>query len=331
MTHYKYVEQPLWIFPPGILRMPWEEVKGACFQEKLTWMRMQVEGLRVPWEEGCEWLQVDRHNVLMSTQDALIAANLRKEVKIRFDEEEVDDAGGLLREWLHLCIKELCDPDATGLLGLCNTEETAYKFLPDPSMTEDELYYKQALARMMGVVIGKGVFDRIPLGLYLTRCIWRQVLGQTPIMGDLYSYDRDIYKSCMDILATPEPEEMGLNFTYLVPHPRLPPQEVELKAGGRDIQLTASNRQEWVDLLVKYLLVDSCRPFVEVVRQQINQVFPIRILEVLEPHELESLINGPPHINVREWRQSTLYRGYKEGEKQVQWFWQYVEGLSQEK
>ena len=45
----------------------------------------------------------------MSTQEELATANLRMEVKIRFDEEEVDDAGGLLREWLHLCAKELCD------------------------------------------------------------------------------------------------------------------------------------------------------------------------------------------------------------------------------
>ena len=42
MTHYKYVEQRMWIFPPGILRMPFEEVSKACFQEKLTWLRMHV-------------------------------------------------------------------------------------------------------------------------------------------------------------------------------------------------------------------------------------------------------------------------------------------------
>ena len=57
----------------------------------------------------------------MSTQEELATANLRMEVKIRFDEEEVDDAGGLLREWLHLCAKELCDTSMTGLMELCNT------------------------------------------------------------------------------------------------------------------------------------------------------------------------------------------------------------------
>ena len=48
-------------------------------------------------------------------------------------------------------------------------------------------------ARMIGIVIGKGLFDRIPLSIYLTRSIWRQILGKPPVMGDLYSYDKDIY------------------------------------------------------------------------------------------------------------------------------------------
>ena len=33
--------------------------------------------------------------------------NLRKELKIRIDDEEVDDAGGVLREWMHLCMLEI--------------------------------------------------------------------------------------------------------------------------------------------------------------------------------------------------------------------------------
>jgi hypothetical protein len=31
--------------------------------------------------------------------------NLKKEIKVKFDDEVVDDAGGLLREWMHLAMK----------------------------------------------------------------------------------------------------------------------------------------------------------------------------------------------------------------------------------
>ena len=41
-------------------------------------------------------------------------------------------------------------------------------------------------------------------------------------------------------------------------------------------------------------------------------IFPVKLLEVFEPHEIEGLVNGPPQIKVSEWKKSTLYRGYKD-------------------
>lgn len=41
----------------------------------------------------------------MSSKVGLAKINLHKELKIKFDDEVVDDAGGLLREWMHMFIK----------------------------------------------------------------------------------------------------------------------------------------------------------------------------------------------------------------------------------
>jgi hypothetical protein len=43
----------------------------------------------------------------MSSKYGLKNINLRKELKIKFDDEVVDDAGGLLREWMHMFIKQI--------------------------------------------------------------------------------------------------------------------------------------------------------------------------------------------------------------------------------
>lgn len=56
-----------------------------------------MEKLRVSWETGCEWLKVNREDVIMSSYQGLQGINLRKEVKIRLNGEVVDDAGGVLR------------------------------------------------------------------------------------------------------------------------------------------------------------------------------------------------------------------------------------------
>jgi hypothetical protein len=46
---------------------------------------------------------------------------------------------------------------------------------------------------------------------------------------------------------------------------------------------------------------------------------------------MEMLLNGPPHIDVADWKNSTLYINYTPHDPQILCFWQYVEGLSQEK
>lgn len=41
-------------------------------------------------------------------------------MKIIFDDEDVEDAGGVIREWMNLVIKEVFNPD-TGVFELCDT------------------------------------------------------------------------------------------------------------------------------------------------------------------------------------------------------------------
>lgn len=62
--------------------------------------------------------------------------NWHREVKIQFDDEIVEDAGGVIREWVHLVLEEMFNPH-TGLFRLCDTKETAYKILWDYLMDQE--------------------------------------------------------------------------------------------------------------------------------------------------------------------------------------------------
>jgi len=46
---------------------------------------------------------------------------MHKEVKIEFIGDKVNDAGGLLREWIHMVIKEIFDQE-TGIFGIVNAD-----------------------------------------------------------------------------------------------------------------------------------------------------------------------------------------------------------------
>ncbi len=71
----------------------------------MIWFRTKLERLRIPWEMGSDKMYIEKDNVLMTSLSAVSKVNMHKEVKIDFAKEKVNDAGGLLREWMHLAIK----------------------------------------------------------------------------------------------------------------------------------------------------------------------------------------------------------------------------------
>jgi hypothetical protein len=90
----------------------------------------------------------------MSSHAQFENINFHKEVKIKFkDESNTSDAGGLLREWMNLCINEIFSPDLH-LLSLCDTTSTFYKFNFNDFV--QDLFI--VAARILGIVIGKAIF-----------------------------------------------------------------------------------------------------------------------------------------------------------------------------
>jgi hypothetical protein len=128
-TDFQWAKEPHYFIPDAIASIPAGEIKGRSFQEKLKWFRVNLEKKRISWTEGkSEYLEVDRENILMSSNSQFERLNLYKEVKIVFrDEKETSDAGGLLRQWMSLCIKEVFSPEL-GLMKLCDCPTTYYKF-----------------------------------------------------------------------------------------------------------------------------------------------------------------------------------------------------------
>jgi E3 ubiquitin-protein ligase HUWE1 len=99
------------------------------------------------------------------------------------------------------------------------------------------------IAYLLGIVVGKALFDRIPLDCFLTRAIWRQICGQKVELCDFYSYDSQMYKNLKLILETPNAEDLFLNFTYFVGDELGKQEQVVLKQNGENIGVDDSNKK----------------------------------------------------------------------------------------
>lgn len=54
----------------------------------------------------------------------------------------------------------------------------------------------------------------------------------------------------------------------------------------------------------------------------LSALVPLSLLKIFDEHELELLLCGIQHIDVRDWRANSLYKGdYHANHIVVQWFW----------
>ena len=85
-----------------------------------------MEKRRIPWQQGAETLSVSKDSFLMTTLNMYKEINWHKEVKVHIDGDKVLDAGGLLREWANLIMKEMVHPES-GMFALADCEDVSYK------------------------------------------------------------------------------------------------------------------------------------------------------------------------------------------------------------
>lgn len=60
------------------------------------------------------------------------------------------------------------------------------------------------------------------------------------------------------------------------------------------------------------------------------EIVPQECISFFEAKELELLISGVPEVDVEDLKENTDYSGYAPGDQIIQWFWEIVEGYSQE-
>ena len=99
------------------------------------------------------------------------------------------DAGGMTREWMDSLIKIL-QSESEGLFVRCDTPQIAYNLSPYSSNIPEW----EAKFVMLGKIIGKALFERIPLNLCFARTIYKAILEENIDLGDIAFLDRSVRK-----------------------------------------------------------------------------------------------------------------------------------------
>ena len=85
----------------------------------------------------------------------------------------------------------------------------------------------------------------------------------------------------------------------------------ELKPGGNDIPVTEDNKDEYIDLMVKWRLDRGVAKQMEAFKKGFSEIMPIHLLSNFDAQELEFLTAGTLEIDVDDWKGHTEYRNGK--------------------
>ncbi|RXG73425.1 E3 ubiquitin-protein ligase Nedd-4 [Armadillidium vulgare] len=244
---------------------------------------------------------------------------LRTKLWIEFEGEVGLDYGGVGREFFYLLSKEMFNP-YYGLFEYSATDNYTLQINPYSGMcNEEHLRYFKFIGRVAGMAVYHGKL----LDAFFIRPFYKMMLGKPIELRDMESVDSEYYNS---LLWIKENDPVDLDLTFCVDEEQFgQTTSHELKPNGANVPVTNENKDEYIDLVIRWRFVERIHPQMEAFREGFNDVVPLSHIKIFDENELELLMCGIVSIDVKDWKANTIYKGeYHPNHIVIQWFWKVV-------
>ncbi|KAK9693820.1 HECT-domain (ubiquitin-transferase) [Popillia japonica] len=240
--------------------------------------------------------------------------NLKTKLWVEFEAEVGLDYGGLAREWFFLLSKEMFNPMYSAM------DNYTLQINPFSGMcNEEHLNYFKFIGRTAGMAVYHGKL----LDAFFIRPFYKMMLGKQIDLKDMESVDSEYFKSLMWIK---ENDPAGLDLTFSVDEDSFGQTTVvELKQNGANIPVDNSNKDEYIDCVIRWRFVSRVQNQMDAFLNGFSELVPLGLIKIFDEHELELLMCGIQNIDVKDWKLNTMYKGdYHSNHIVVQWFWRVV-------
>ncbi|MCP9258022.1 E3 ubiquitin-protein ligase NEDD4 [Dirofilaria immitis] len=236
---------------------------------------------------------------------------LRAKLWIEFENETGLDYGGVAREWFYLLSHDIFNP-YYGLFEYSATDNYTLQINPHSETCNPEhLSYFHFIGRVIGIAIYHGkLLDGKSF----------MMLGKPITLNDMESVDNEYFNSLIYIKDN-NPEDLDLHFA-VDEDVFGQMNSVELRNGGAEEKVTDANKDEYIDLIIKWRFVSRVEKQMKALMKGIHELIPSNLLSIFDPNELELLVCGLQKIDVKDWKDNTLYKGgYSPSHPVIQNFW----------
>ncbi|KAI1980692.1 putative E3 ubiquitin-protein ligase [Ophidiomyces ophidiicola] len=289
------------------------------------------------------------------------AGDIKKGLRIEFVGEEGVDAGGLRKEWFLLLVREVFDPlhgkvsspysnvrcrsANHQLAGLfLYDEDSQYCYFNPHCFESSEQFF------LVGVVLGLAIYNSTILDVALPPFAYRKLLASARVadvptlsipsqpfrctLEDLAEYRPALARGLRQLLEYDGDVEETFCRDFVVQVERYGETvEVPLCPGGEKRPVTNSNRREFVDLYVKYVLNKAVSRQFEPFKRGFFTICGGNALHLFRPEEIELLVRGSDQaLDISSLRAVAKYDNWQvanpEKEPVVKWFWDFFSRIS---
>nr|XP_018901439.1 PREDICTED: E3 ubiquitin-protein ligase Nedd-4 isoform X2 [Bemisia tabaci] len=297
------------------------------YKRKYEYLKSQ---LRKPTNSPNKFeIKVRRSTILEDSYRIISSVNridlLKTKLWIEFEGEVGLDYGGLAREWFFLLSKEMFNP-YYGLFEYSAMDNYTLQINPISGLcNEEHLNYFKFIGRIAGMAVYHGKL----LDAFFIRPFYKMMLGKPIDLKDMESVDSEYYNS---LLWIKENNPAELELTFSVDEELLGSTSLrELKSNGANIPVTDQNKDEYIKLVIEWRFVARVKEQMDAFLEGFNALIPLNLIKIFDEHELELLMCGIQNIDVKDWKQNTVYKGdYHPNHLVVQWFWRVVLSFNNE-
>ncbi|KAF8075419.1 hypothetical protein N665_1095s0010 [Sinapis alba] len=278
---------------------------------------------------------IDRSSLLHESFRYISEASpggLHGELFMEFKNEEATGPG-VLREWFYLVCQEIFSPERTLFI---RSADDFRRFSPNPASKVDPLHLDYF--KFTGRVIALALMHNVQVGVLFDRVFYLQLINQTISLEDIKDADQIMYNSCKQILEM-DPvffdSNAGLGLTFVLETEELGKRETkELKKDGKSTAVNSGNREEYVKLLINKRFATSISELVKKFSEGFSDILSVPVRSFFHHLHLEDfdgmLRGGENQISVDDWKAHTEYNGFKETDRQIDWFWKILRKMTEE-
>jgi ubiquitin-protein ligase E3 C len=339
----QYLDETKWLIPPRLV----DQLVGQYFNGDSAQLTALLDNFPfcVPFEARTlvfySWIDQERASldrsrayVIVVSRASLVAdsvrqiiklPDMRSDIKVQFINEygraeDGIDAGGLFKEYLNNLSEVIFDPNY-GLFQL-SEERCLY---PNPSSSLYVGPEHLQLFFVVGRILGRSIFEKLVIEPQFAEFFLRKMLGKQNFVEDLRSLNREMHSN-LQFLKTYKGNFADLSLYFTATNQD--GTEEELLPGGRDLEVTSSNKFKYMYYMAHYRLNVQIQPQTTAFLNGLKDVIPTKLLRIFSPKELQMLISGTSvGFDVEDLRANTQYIGFSSISSSVRNFWKVLHSL----